>query len=218
MKVLALGATGRTGRWVLEYALGAGHDVVALARAPEKILARSPKLSVVRGTPENADDLLAAIHGCEAVISTLNNKRASDLPWAKPISPAMLMTRSIGNAVVAMRRTGARRIVVLSALGAGDSFGLAPAVVRLLIRWTNLRISYEDHDAQEALLRASGLDWTSVRATILTNRRAHGKLIVSYDGRPKPAMTIGRAEVARFMVGILERSAFFGKAPVISER
>ena len=53
MKLLALGATGRTGRWVLEYALGAGHDVVALARTPEKTLARSPKLSVVRGTPEN---------------------------------------------------------------------------------------------------------------------------------------------------------------------
>lgn len=217
MKVLALGATGRTGRWVLECALTAGHDVVALARAPEKILAR-PKLSVVRGTPESADDVLAAIRGCEAVISTLNNKRASDLPWAKPIGPAMLMTRSIGNAVVAMRRTAARRIVVLSAVGVGDSFALAPAVVRLLIRRTNLRISYEDHNAQEALLRASGLDWTSVRAAILTNRRAHGKLIVSCDGRPKPAMTIGRAEVARFMVGILEQPAFFGKAPVISER
>jgi hypothetical protein len=45
-----------------------------------------------------------------------------------------------------------------------------------------------------------------------------GELIVSYDGRPKPAMTIGRAEVARFMVEILDQPAFFGKAPVISEQ
>src|SRR5215472_13030251 len=122
MKLLALGATGRTGRWVLEYALGAGDDVVALARTPEKILARSPKLSVVRGTPENADDGLPAIRGCEAVISTLDNSRASDLPWARPVSPPMLMTGSIRNALAAMRRSGARRIVVLSALGVGDSF------------------------------------------------------------------------------------------------
>jgi hypothetical protein len=43
-------------------------------------------------------------------------------------------------------------------------------------------------------------------------------LIVSYNGRPKPALTIGRAEVARFMGEILDQSAFFGKAPVISER
>jgi hypothetical protein len=43
-------------------------------------------------------------------------------------------------------------------------------------------------------------------------------VIVSYDGRPKPALTIGRAEVARFMVEILDQPAFFGKTPVISER
>lgn len=218
MKVLALGATGRTGRWVLEYALRAGHDVVALVRTPEKISARSPKLSVVCGTPENADDVFAAVRGCQAVVSTLNNKRASDLPWARPVSPPTLMARSIGNALTAMRLTGARRIVVLSALGVGDSFTIAPAVVRFLIRWTNLRISYQDHEAQEALLRESTLDWTSVRAAILTNRQARGKLIVSYGGRPKPAMTIARAEVARFMVEILDQPAFFGKAPVISEQ
>jgi hypothetical protein len=40
---------------------------------------------------------------------------------------------------------------------------------------------------------------------------------VSYDGRPKPALTIGRAEVARFMVEILDQPGFFGKTPVISE-
>ena len=200
MKLLALGATGRTGRWVLEYALGAGHDVVALARTPEKILARSPMLSVVRGTPESDNDVMLAIRGCEAVISTLDNSRTSDLPWARPTSPPMLMTRSIGNALAAMRRIGARRIVVLSALGAGDSFTLAPAFVRLLIRWTNLGIGYDDHEAQEALLRESGLDWTCVRAAILTNRQSRGSVIVSYDGRPKPALMIGRAEVARLMV------------------
>jgi hypothetical protein len=111
----------------------------------------------------------------------------------------MLMARSIGNTLAAMRRSGPRRIVVLSALGVGDSFALAPAVVCLLIRRTNLGIGYDDHEAQEGLLRESGLDWTCVRAAILTNRRSRGKLIVSYDGRPKPALTIGRAEVARFM-------------------
>jgi hypothetical protein len=31
-------------------------------------------------------------------------------------------------------------------------------------------------------------------------------------------LTIGRAEIARFMIEILDQPAFFGKAPVISER
>ncbi|MGA7093495.1 MAG: NAD(P)H-binding protein [Candidatus Cybelea sp.] len=217
MKLLLLGATGRTGRWVLEYALAAGHDVVALVRTPEKILAHSTQLSIVRGTPESAGDVLAAICGSEAVISTLNNNRESDLPWARPLSPPMLMTRSIANAVSAMRSNDVRRIVTLSALGVGDSFVYAPAITRLLIHHTNLRIVYEDHEAQEALLRTSGLDWTCARAAILTNRRSR-QLLVSCDGRPKPALTIGRAELARFMVDILDQPTFFGKAPVISGR
>jgi uncharacterized protein YbjT (DUF2867 family) len=212
-----LGATGRTGRWVLERALEARHDVVALARNPDKVVARSPKLSIVRGTPESARDVLLAISGCDAVVSTLNNNRASDLPWARPVSPPVLMTRSIGNALAAMRASGARRIVVLSALGVGDSFAQAPAITRLLVRRTHLRVVYEDHEAQEALLRQSGLDWTSVRAAILTNARSVKRLLVSCDGRPKAGMTISRAHVARFMVDILDDAAFFGKAPVISE-
>lgn len=218
MKLLVLGATGRTGRWILEYALDAGHDVVALVRSPHKIVAPSRKLRVVRGTPENANDVLAALNDREAVVSTLNNNRTSDLPWARPVSPPMLMTRSIANAVDAMRATGARRIVVLSAVGVGDSFAYAPAITRLLIRRTNLRIVFEDHAAQEAVLRESGLDWTCVRPAILTNARSLGKIVVSYGGQPKAGMTMGRAHVARFMVDILDEPAFFGKAPVISDR
>jgi uncharacterized protein YbjT (DUF2867 family) len=218
MKLLLLGATGRTGRWVLKYGLEAGHDIVALVRSPDKIVARSRKLSVIHGTPESANDVLLAFDGCDAVVSTLNNNRASDVPWARPVSPPMLMTRSIGNAVAAMRASGARRFVVLSALGVGDSFAHAPPLTRLLIRWTNLRIVFEDHAAQEALLRESGLDWTCVRAAILTNAGSLRKLLVSYDGRPKAGLRISRAHVARFIIDILDKPAFFGKTPVISER
>lgn len=217
MKLLVLGATGRTGRWILQYALEAGHEVVALVRTPEKIVTRSPKLSVVRGTPESANDVLLAIRGCAAVVSALNNNRASDLPWARPISPPMLMTRSIGNTIAAVRHGGLRRIVVVSAFGVGNSFAYAPAITRMLMRRTNLGIVFEDHEAQEALLRESALDWTCVRAAMLTNCRSLAKPLVSYDGRPKPGLTIGRAGVARFILSVLEKPEFFGKAPTISQ-
>jgi uncharacterized protein YbjT (DUF2867 family) len=218
VKLLALGATGRTGQLVVQHALSSGHDVVALARNPEKIAASSPNLSVVTGTPENADDIESALTGCDAVISTLDNKRSSDLPWAKPVSPPMFMARSIGNTINAMRARGIRRIVVVSALGAGDSFAYAPFITRLLARRTNLRLSYADHEAQEETLRKSELDWTCVRPAILTNDTSLKPLVVSYEGRPKPALTIARALVARFLVEILDKPEFFRKLPVVSER
>jgi len=216
-RVLVLGATGRTGRYVVEYALERGLEVVALVRHPQRIAPR-PNLFIVQGTAEKADDVAVAVAGSDAVLSTLNNNRASDLPWARAVSPPFLMTRSIANVIAAMRLSGARRIVVLSALGAGDSFTQAPLVSRFFIRHTNLRIVFEDHAAQERLVRESGLEWTIVRAAILTNSRFPREPIVTLDGLPKPALTIGRRSVARFMIDVLYKPDFFEKTPIVSER
>ncbi len=41
MKLLVLGASGRTGRLVVEQALAAGHTVTALVRSPEKLTIRN---------------------------------------------------------------------------------------------------------------------------------------------------------------------------------
>lgn len=202
----------------MQYALNSGHDVVALVRNPAKIVASSPNLSIVTGTPENASEVESAIIGCDAVISTLDNRRASDSPWAKPVSPPNFLAQSISNAINAMRVRGIRRIVVVSALGAGDSFRYAPFITRVLARRTNLRLGYADHEAQEEVLRQSELDWTAVRPAILTNETSLKPLVVSYDGRPKPALIIARALVAHFLVEILDKPEFFGKMPVVSER
>jgi hypothetical protein len=128
------------------------------------------------------------------------------------------MEQSISNTINAMRARGIRRIVVVSALGVGDSFPYAPFITRLLSRRTNLRLGYADHEAQEEVLRKSELDWTCVRPAILTNGTSLKSLVVSYEGRPKPALTITRALVARFLVEILDKPEFFRKMPVVSER
>src|SRR5450631_707305 len=50
MKVLILGATGATGRLVVDQALLAGHSVRALVRSPEKLTGSTPALEVVTST------------------------------------------------------------------------------------------------------------------------------------------------------------------------
>ena len=49
MKILVIGATGGTGRCVVEHALGAGHEVTAFARTPQKISLQHERLHVARG-------------------------------------------------------------------------------------------------------------------------------------------------------------------------
>jgi uncharacterized protein YbjT (DUF2867 family) len=216
-RILVLGATGRTGRLVTEQALARGWHVHALARQPEA-LAPQPGLTVFGGTPLDAAAVARALTGCTAVISTLNNNRASDGFFAKPVSPPNFMTDSITNTISAMRAQGVSRISVLSAAGVGDSFGEAPWLFRVIIRNTNLGHTYRDHDALDALIRGSGLDWTLVRPVMLGNKSPTGPIIVSRGGQPKPAMQISRERVATFLLDTLDSPSSIGTAPTISQR
>jgi len=49
MKILLLGATGRTGKYVIEEALKKGHKISAIARDPEKI--KDYQIDITKGTP-----------------------------------------------------------------------------------------------------------------------------------------------------------------------
>ncbi|HZK48634.1 MAG TPA: NAD(P)H-binding protein, partial [Thermoleophilia bacterium] len=49
MKVVVFGATGRTGRLLVEGALARGHDVTAFVRAPNKLGALRDRVRVVQG-------------------------------------------------------------------------------------------------------------------------------------------------------------------------
>lgn len=217
-KILLLGATGRTGRLVLEQALARGWQVSALARNAGALPQNAAGLSVTQGTPLNRGDVARAMEGCDAVISTLNNNRASDNPFARPVSPPNFMADSIARTLEAMQAQGIRRISLLSAAGAGNSFPEQPWLFRMLIRHTNLGHTYRDHDAVDALLRRSDADWTQVRAVMLGRNPGKGPVIVSYGGSPRPHFQISRDSVARFLIESLDDGALVGKAPTISQK
>ena len=94
MKILVLGATGRTGKFIIEEALKKGHYVTAIARDPAKL--EKYKIDIIQGTPYDYDTLEKALNGCDAVINTLNVSRRSDNPWAPLTAPKDLIV-SISN-------------------------------------------------------------------------------------------------------------------------
>jgi uncharacterized protein YbjT (DUF2867 family) len=217
-RVLVLGGTGRTGSHVIDKALAAGMLVNVLARRPEAVTHSHANLTVFQGTPENAADIASAIEGCDAVIATLNNARATDSPFAKIVNSPTLLTDCFTNLIAAMKEHNVRRVVQLGASGAGDSFAAAPWIFKQFIKRTNLGVAYRDHEGVEAALAASGLDWTVGRAAGLGNKP--GSVIESHivNGKatPKPSMTIGRETVAQWMMDAIGRSELHGKALMIS--
>src|SRR5260370_8811476 len=86
MNLVVLGATGGTGRLVVEQALAAGHTVTALVRSPEKLTLRNPNLHVIAGQATDRSAVSRALDGADALISTLGGTGS----WTSAPTPATL--------------------------------------------------------------------------------------------------------------------------------
>jgi len=72
MKIALFGATGAVGGYFLNKALAAGHEVTALVRSPEKLVAQ-PNLRAVKGDVTDTSDVQSVINQTDVVVSCLGN-------------------------------------------------------------------------------------------------------------------------------------------------
>jgi uncharacterized protein YbjT (DUF2867 family) len=63
MKIAVLGASGKTGRQLIEQALEGGHEVIAIARTPEKIAFDDTRVVKRRGDAYDEPSVVAALEG-----------------------------------------------------------------------------------------------------------------------------------------------------------
>ena len=208
MKVAIFGATGGTGRLLVQEALAAGHEVVAFVRHPSKLTTRYERLTILQGEITGPTAVKSAVKGVQAVISVLDPR---GLDRSKPI------TRGTQNILAAMKTHGVRRLVISSTPSARDAhdrpdfrFQLAIALIRLA-----LPSAYEDivHTAQA--VRASDCDWTIVRASMLSNAPKKGTVRVGYADRSM-GMRLTRPDFADFLLQQVQDTKYLRQAPVIS--
>jgi putative NADH-flavin reductase len=191
VKLTLLGATGPTGRQILEQALDAGHEVTVLVRSLDRLPQPSRDLvTVVIGDATQATDVQRALAGSGAVVSALGsgNDFKSDIA-----------SRAARALIPAAEAAGIKRVVVLSALGSGTTASQAAAVPRLFGRLLMSTVM-SDKSVADDLLRASGLNWTLVRPAVLTNGPHTGKYTAVTDPGRKVGDRISRADVADFML------------------
>ena len=169
MKILILGATGRTGKLILEEALNQGYEVNCLVREPKKIKKNHNNLKIFKGSPEQISDLENAIKDCGGIISSLNISRESDFPWSKLRTPPTFLSDVINNIISLTGKSGLARIIVCSAWGVAETEKEIPIWFNWLIKYSNIGVAYKDHERQENKLKKSKLNWTIVRPTGLTN-------------------------------------------------
>ena len=195
MKLFVIGATGRTGREIVQQAVARGHHVTAFVRSPENINLKNERLTILKGNATDENQLFNVMQNHDAVLSTLGPREA--------FKPSSLLHDSAVATTHAMHRTRVKRIVVLSA--AAHFPGIPNRIVSFILR-NHMR----DSLAMEEIVQGSGLDWTIARPPRLTEGE-----YTTYRSRegaaPKMGFSLSRKAVAAFMLDAIEQEKHFQK-------
>jgi putative NADH-flavin reductase len=205
IRVLIVGATGGTGRQLVEQALERGHTVTALARDPSALRVEHPRLTIVRGNALDYQSVEAAVRGQEAVVSALGHKRF--------FGPTRILSEGTRNVLRAMEIHRVQRFVCETTLGIGDSAGRMGMAYTFFVVPIILPFYFWDKTRQERLIAASHVRWVVVRPGALTDgakrsRYRHGHGVGSFVR----TVRISRADVADFMLNQLTDNTYLGAA------
>ncbi|HEV2842034.1 MAG TPA: SDR family oxidoreductase [Chthoniobacterales bacterium] len=206
LRVLVVGATGGTGRQLVQQALDQGHQVTAFVRDPSKLQIEHTNLRVVKGDVLDYASVESAMRGQSAVLSALGHKRF--------FYPNKIQSDGMRHILRAMKTCDVPRLICETALGIGNSVGRLGLPHTFFILPLILPFYMWDKLRQEELIIASDRDWVIVRPGVLTNGEAQG----NYRHGPKVGsyfwpVRIRRADVADFMLKQLTDDAYVGAAP-----
>ena len=206
MRLALLGASGRIGGHVLNWAVTAGHEVTALARDPASLPAAAG-LTVMAGQATDVAAVAEVAAGADAVVSALGPRGAK--------TPALLATAAEAT-VAAMDKAGIKRLVCVSAAGAFVEDDPDMGVLVKFILPKVFAELYADVRTMESVVSTSDLDWTMVRPTRLVNRPQTGRYRVRPDFAPAGGRSIARSDVAHFIAAALTDDTWIRARPALA--
>jgi len=211
MKIVVFGATGKTGREIVGQALAGGHEVTAFVRDPSKMTVENETasakdhLSYVTGDVFDYSAVKQAVHGQEAVICSLGSSS---------LTKTTVRGEGTANIVRAMEEENVGRLIVVSAMGTGESWS-ALSFTNKLFYATLLRSSRQDHEAQEAVVKKSDLNWTIIRPSGLTDGELTGSYALGENIKGESSR-IAAADVAHAIVKELDNNTFVRMAVTVT--
>jgi len=206
MKIVIFGATGGTGIELVKQALEQGHTVTAFVREPARLAIDNENLTFATGDVFDAESVTQVIQGQDAVVCSLGS--GTDL------RKTTVRATGTTNIISAMREQNVRRLMVVTAMGVAESWDDLSLFNKFLfaVLMKSLR---EDHEAQEAAVKESKLDWTIIRPSGLTDTPGTGIYSVG-ENIPATTSKIPRSDVADLILKELKENSLIRKAITIT--
>ncbi len=200
MEIFLIGANNGLGYEILNEALRNKINVNCLVRSSKKINFESPYLKLFYGDATNFNELLNSIGTSSVIISSINVKRKNFFPWSKISNSTSTISDSSKLIVDIAKLKQINRVITISAFGVGETYKNIPKWFQLLIKYSNLKYPYKDHQVHEKIISTSGLNWTIIRPVVLTNFKKNEKIKITYKNHPKPNLIISRKSfLCRFL-------------------
>jgi uncharacterized protein YbjT (DUF2867 family) len=198
-KVVVFGATGPTGQRIVSLALEEGYRIVAAARHYGAVQTGRPEVEAVSAdVTDPHTDLDQLVKGAVAVLSALGSRER------RPTTVYSAGTRRIAEA---MSRQGVRRLIAISSEGIEIPRALPwpQRVVMAQVIQRLYRHQYADMTRMEDYLDHVPLDWTLIRAPVLTDGPPTGRTRVSLDQPIPGGGSLRRADLAEFMLDAIDQ-------------
>lgn len=202
MKITVIGGSKGTGAQVAALAKAKGNEVTVLSRSGNAPAGTHS----VTGDATDPAAAAEAVAGADAVIITVGGAKGTPNQREK-------VTK---NVISAMKNEGVKRLIVQSSVGAGDSMSQLPPLMRPIVK-VMLSKALADHNEQEAAVKKSGLDWTILRPTSLTDKEPTGSwttLEVGQEGKVEGSLA--RQDLAALMLECIDDDSTIGKALGVS--
>lgn len=208
MKIVVIGATGVLGSRITNELLAAGHEVTAFARRSSAFTGWDGRPVRVDGDALDPEAVRAVVKDQDAVVVALGSGMSRK---------SKIRSQGTLNVIRAMQVHGVQRLICQSTLGARDSWSTLNFFWKHIMFGGLLRPMFKDHELQEQMVEASGLDWTIVRPSAFDKSPRTGQYIedVQNDRRGlRLKITLG--DIAGFVARQIEDKRYLHRAVGIS--
>ena len=221
MTVLVVGATGKTGRVLVEQLLGKGHNVRAIVRSPRKLPAKvrdHPNATVIEASVLDLTDeeMAEPVKDCDAVVSCLGHVMDLKGMFGDPKRLCTDATRRLCDAIEENRPTKPTKFILMNTVAVQnpDLEEKRAWFERWLLALLHHTLpphrdneTAAEHLHQNVGKESKHVEWCGVRPDSLVDAE-----ISAYDIEESPSTSIltgrptARANVAHFMVELVENA------------